>query len=557
VLSHLHIRDFAIVKMLDLDFERGFTVLTGETGAGKSIVIDALALALGERAESHVIRAGTTRAEITASFHLKPSDAAARWLKGQDLFDDQECVLRRTVEAERGSKAFINGRPVPVQQLRELGNLLVDIHGQHEHQSLLRRDAQQDILDAFGGLSDKTGALRAHYENWRELKERLDTLKQESADRESRVEFLGHQVRELEALNLGADELPKLEEEHARLANGAELLEGVQGVAQAVYDAEEGAASHVLARAQSKLEQLARFDAKLGEVGELLNEAAIRIDEAASRLHQYLDGLELDPERLTWLDNRLGQAHSLARKHRVKPEELPPLTARLKTELDDLGNYDANLARLEEELKAARAGYDALALEISQGRNRAAKKLAKAVTDHMQELGMTGGKLDVTLTALPAGEISARGLERTEFLVSANPGQPTRPLNKVASGGELSRISLALQVVLAGLGSVPSLIFDEVDVGVGGRVAEIVGLKLRELGNTRQVFAITHLAQVAALGHQHCQVSKQAKGGETVTAVKTLDGTERIKEIARMIGGVEISKQTLAHAEDMLARASA
>jgi DNA repair protein RecN (Recombination protein N) len=556
VLSHLHIRDFAIVKTLDLDFERGFVVLTGETGAGKSIVIDALALALGERAEGHVIRAGSNRSEITASFHLKPSDAAARWLKEQDLFDDQECVLRRTVEAERGSKAFINGRPVPVQQLRELGDLLVDIHGQHEHQSLLKRDAQQDILDAFGGLSDKTGVLRTHYENWHELKERLDTLRQESADRESRVEFLGHQVRELEALNLGADELPRLEEEHARLANGAELLEGVQGVAQAVYDAEEGAASQVLARAQSKLEQLARFDAKLGEVGELLNEAAIRIDEAAARLHQYLDGLELDPERLTRLDNRLGQAHSLARKHRVKPEELPALTERLKTELDDLGNYDANLARLEEELKAARAGYDALAAEISQGRTKAAKKLAKAVTEHMQELGMTGGKLEVTLSALPAGEISARGLERTEFLVSANPGQPPRPLNKVASGGELSRISLALQVVLAGLGRVPTLIFDEVDVGVGGRVAEIVGLKLRELGKSRQVFAITHLAQVAALGHSHCQVSKQAKGGETVTAVKTLDGTERVKEIARMIGGVEISKQTLAHAEDMLARAS-
>jgi DNA repair protein RecN (Recombination protein N) len=557
VLSHLHIRDFAIVKTLDLDFEQGFTVLTGETGAGKSIVIDALALALGDRAESHVIRTGAARAEVSASFELKPGDAPARWLKEQDLFDDQECVLRRTVEAERGSKAFINGRPVPVQQLRELGDLLVDIHGQHEHQSLLRRDAQQDILDAFGGLADKTATLRTHYEAWRELKERLDTLKQESADRVSRVEFLGHQVKELEALNLGEDEMPKLEEEHARLANGAELLEGVQGVAQAVYDAEEGAASQVLARAQSKLEQLARFDAKLGELGDLLNEAAIHVDEAAARLHQYLDGLELDPERLAWVDSRLGQAHSLARKHRVKPEELPVLAQRLKTELDDLGNYDANLARLEEELKAARAGYDALAAEISQGRARAAKKLAKAVTEHMQELGMSGGKLEVTLTALPAGEISARGLERTEYLVSANPGQPTRALNKVASGGELSRISLALQVVLAGLGSVPTLIFDEVDVGVGGRVAEIVGLKLRELGKSRQVFTITHLAQVAALGHAHCQVSKQAKGGETVTAVKALDGTERVKEIARMIGGVEISKQTLAHAQDMLTRASA
>jgi DNA repair protein RecN (Recombination protein N) len=446
---------------------------------------------------------------------------------------------------------------VPVQQLRELGDLLVDIHGQHEHQSLLKRDAQQDTLDAFGGLGDKAATLRGRYETWRELDVRLDTLKKESSERESRLEFLGHQVKELEALNLAEGELPKLEEEHARLANGAELVEGAQGVAQAVYDAEEGAASQVLARAQTKLEQLARFDPKLGEIGELLNEAVIRIDEAASRLHQYLDGLELDPERLAWLEQRLGSAHTLARKHRVKPGELPALAQRLRTELDDLGNYDANLARLEEQLKAARAGYDALALEISQGRQRAAKKLARAVTEHMQELGMAGGILAVALTPLPAGEISARGLERVEFQVSANPGQPARALNKVASGGELSRISLALQVVLAGLGSVPTLIFDEVDVGVGGRVAEIVGLKLRELGKSRQVFAITHLAQVAALGHQHCQVSKLAKDGETVTAVKTLDGTERVKEIARMIGGVEISQQTLAHAEDMLARASA
>jgi DNA repair protein RecN (Recombination protein N) len=557
MLTHLFVRDLAIIKTLELELADGLTVLTGETGAGKSIVIDALALALGERAESQVVRAGAKRAEVSASFALSPAQPAAKWLKENELFDDSECVLRRVIEADKPSKAYINGRPVPVQQLRELGELLVDIHGQHEHQSLLKRDTQQALLDAYGGLTDTVETLHSHYESWRALRERLDTLKQESADRESRVEFLRHQVQELQALGLKSDEMPALEEEHARLAHGAELVEGVQEIAQAVYDGEEGTASQLLARAQSRLEALTRFDPGLGEIGELLGQAAIQLDEAAAHLHQYLDGLELDPQRLQWLESRLGSAHDLARKHRVKPEELPQLLEHMQQELADLENYDVNLARLEQDLKEAHAGYDQLAAEISRGRAGAAKKLGKAVTERMQELGMPGGRFEIALTPLPAGELGARGLERTEFLVTANPGQPPRALIKVASGGELSRISLALQVVLARLASVPTLIFDEVDVGVGGRVAEIVGQLLRELGAARQVFVITHLAQVAALGHHHVQVSKKTRSGDTLTVVRALEGTERVQEIARMIGGVTISPQTLAHAEDMLARASA
>jgi DNA repair protein RecN (Recombination protein N) len=554
MLQSLHIRDFAIVKALELHFESGFTVLTGETGAGKSILIDALALALGERAEAGVIRHGATRAEVSASFALAPKSDAAAWLKDNDLEDDGGCLLRRVVEVEKSSRAYINGRPVPVQTLRELGELLVDIHGQHEHQSLLKREAQRRILDDHAGLGDTLTELEKHYREWRSLTERLDTLSKESSDRASRLELLRHQVRELEALNLAADEVPKLEEEHARLANGAELVEGAQAVAQAVYDDDEQACAALLARAQGKLEALAKFDPKMSEIAQLLNEASIQIDEAASQLHQYLDSLELDPARLEWVENRIAQVHDLARKHRVKPEELPQVFERLKTELGDVEDYDLNLDKLKDGIARERDEYLKLAKDVSRKRKETAKKLSQSVTAGMQELGMPGGRFEITLDALPDGELSPNGLERVEFLVSANPGQPAKPLNKVASGGELSRISLAIQVVTSAHGRVPTLIFDEVDVGVGGRVAEIVGRELRALGEKAQALCITHLAQVAAQGQHHVQVAKRADGGATHIAAQPLAGEDRVAEIARMIGGVEISKKTLAHAEDMLAR---
>ncbi len=557
MLQQLTIRDVAILDRLELELAPGLTVLTGETGAGKSIVIDALALALGERAEAGVIRHGATRAEVTAAFALKPSAPAAKWLKAQELFDDGECLLRRVVETDKPSKAFINGRPVPVQQLRELGDLLVDIHGQHEHQSLLKREVQRDTLDAYAGLEETAAALAESYRTFQSLAGRLETLKQQSADREARLELLRYQVRELEALNLKAEEVPQLEEEHARLAHGAELVEGVQAVTQSLYDDEEQSLARGLTRAMARLETLAKHDPRLNDIHALLSEASIQVDEAAARLHQYLDGLELDPGRLEQVERRMTSVHELSRKHRMKPEELPALAQQLRTELDDIENYDANLGKLEAEAKAARAAYLKLAKEVSKERQSAAGKLGKAVTQHMQELGMPGGKFEVQLAPLPEGELSANGLERIEFLVSANPGQPAKPLNKVASGGELSRISLALQVVLAGLGKIPTLIFDEVDVGVGGRVAEIVGLKLRALGQTRQALVITHLAQVAAQGDQHLQVRKAANKSATRVDIKPLTDAERVNEIARMIGGVEISKQTLAHAKDMLERASA
>jgi DNA repair protein RecN (Recombination protein N) len=556
MLTQLHIRDFAIVRELQLEFEEGFSVLTGETGAGKSILIEALSLALGSRAESGVIRHGAKRAEVTASFAIPPKHGASAWLKENDLWEDGGCVLRRVVEADKPSKGYLNGRPVPIQQLRELSDLLLDIHGQHEHQSLLKRDAQRQTLDDYAEITDKVATLAERYSQLHAVAERLETLKRESADRDARLDLLRYQVHELDALKLTAEEIPSLESEHQKLAHGAQLIEGVQAVAQSVYDDDESAARALLSRAAGKLEELAQYDHKLNDAVTLLNDATIQTEEAASRLHQYLDNLELDPQRLTFVEERIGALHTLSRKHRVKPEELPALAEKLKTELADLDNIDSNLEKLESELKTLRVQYLNDAQAISKVRTQASGKLSKAVTQHMQELGMPGGKFEVALTALPEGELTAYGLERTEFLVSANPGQPVKPLTKVASGGELSRISLSLQVVLAALGRIPTLIFDEVDVGVGGRVAEIVGQTLRALGKSRQVLCVTHLAQVAALGHHHFVVTKQTEKNSTSTGIETVTGAARVQELARMIGGVTISRETLAHAKDMLDRAT-
>lgn len=557
MLTQLYIRDFAIVHKLDLALDRGLTVLTGETGAGKSILIDALALALGERAESGAIRHGCARTEISASFILDPNADAARWLAEHELYEDGECVLRRVVDAEKPSKGFINGRPVPMQMLRELGELLVDIHSQHEHHSLLKRDVQRQTLDAYAGVSADAAALARQHHELAALESRLAELRGAANDRAARLDLLRYQVQELQTLGLSAEEIPQIEDEHRRLANAAELVQGAQAVVNALYDDEQVTVAQMLAQAIGKLETLAEYDPKLTGAITLLNEANIQIDEAAAQLHHYLDGLEIDPQRLQWVEQRIAAMHELARKHHVQPEELPAVLGRLTAELGDVEDYDQNLVRLADQIESAREAYFALARTISAKRKKAAAKLGKDVSAQMQELGMAGGRFEVNLTPLAEGETSSYGLEQIEFAVSANPGQPLKPLAKVASGGELSRISLALQVITAGLGQIPTLIFDEVDVGIGGKVAQIVGQKLHALGQRRQVLCITHLAQVAAQGDHHLQVAKRAHEGATVTEIMPLTKKERVHEIARMIGGIEISKQTLAHAEEMLDRASA
>ncbi|KPK55675.1 MAG: hypothetical protein AMS22_03615 [Thiotrichales bacterium SG8_50] len=557
MLSQLYIRDFTIVSQLEVALDAGLTVLTGETGAGKSIIIDALALVLGQRADNRVIRHGCQRTEITASFELTQTSDAAKWLAENDLFGDGECVVRRIIELDKPTKGFINGRPAPMQMLRELGDHLVDIHGQHEHQSLLKRDNQRQVLDDYSGISDAVDELGNVYRELRSLQDRLTTLRTQNADRSARIELLQYQVQELEALDLQPDELGQIEEEHGRLANGAELLEGVQTIAQELYDNETGSVSQVLGHSVQKLENLAEHDPKLGELITLLTEASIHVDEAASGLHNYLDDLELDPQRLDWLDQRLAVIQDLSRKHHVDAEALPDVLQQIKTELSDIEDFDVNLARLEQDIETHQTDYMGKAKRISEARTASATKLGSAVSESMQELGMEGGQFEIAITPLAEGELGAHGLERVEFLVSANPGQPPMSLNKVASGGELSRISLALQVITASIGRIPTLIFDEVDVGIGGRVAEIVGQQLRDLGQARQVLCITHQAQVAAKGNQHLQVAKESAEGETVSRIKPLSENERVEEIARMIGGIEISQQTRDHAEDMLSRASA
>jgi len=556
MLTSLFIRDFAVVRQLELSLESGLTVFTGETGAGKSIMVDALALALGERADTDVIRPGCEQAEIVAGFHLQQRQDAAHWLSAHDLFEDGECILRRVLHRERASRGFINGRPVPMQMLRELGERLVDIHGQHEHQSLLRRDAQRQILDDAAGHGESVEALAATYGELRALDERTESMRARGHDRDARLDLLRYQVQELDALALADGELDQLEQEHERLAHSSELVEGVQTLCTALYDADEGTLAEGLGHAVVRLQALGVIDPALGEVSDMLAQAAVQVEEASSALRRYLDRLDLDPQRLEWVDQRLGTVHDLARKHRVRPAELPEVGERLRSELSELEELDERLSLLDQERQGLLGRYAEQASAVTAGRRKAAQRLNKRVTAQMHELGMQGGRFEASLEPLPPATPTAYGLDRVDFLVTANPGQPPRPLTKVASGGELSRISLALQVEIASLGRVPTLIFDEVDVGIGGGVAEIVGQKLRTLGGARQVLCITHLAQVAAQGSHQWRVVKQAEP-EVEVSIEPLAEQSRVQEIARMIGGVTITDQTLAHAREMLDRAAA
>jgi len=553
-LSTLYVRDFAIVRKINLDLDNALTVVTGETGAGKSIMIDALDLALGARGDSNTIRHDADSAEVLAGFELEDGSDAAQWLRDHELDDDGGCVLRRIIYRDKPTRAFINDRPVAVQTLRDLGDLLVDIHGQHEHQSLLRKDAQRYILDDYAGQNDQVEALAARYEAHQSLTQRRDSLSRQAGDRESQLELYRYQLKELEDLDLKENEYLELEQEHDRLAHASELIEGMRFAAEALYDADDTAVTHVLSQAEHRIEALAGYEPKLSEVLSMLGNARVETEEAAAQLHHLLDRTELDPQRLRWLQERIGNVLDLARKHHCEPEELSAVNEQLRQRVVDLEDTDVSLEALQKELDQVRADYDVLADAVSEKRRAAGEAFGDAVTEHMQQLGMEGGIFSVEITG-ERGEPTRFGYDRVEFNVAANPGIPPRPLSKVASGGELSRIGLAIQVVIAQTGRVPTLVFDEVDVGVGGRVAEIVGHLLRALGGARQVLCITHLPQVAAQGHRHLYVVKQDEQPVQVE-VERLEEDDRVNEIARMLGGIEITDQTLAHARDMLSRAA-
>lgn len=547
MLRRLLIRDFVIVDRLELEFATGFGTLTGETGAGKSILIDALSLALGERSDAGVVRTGAERAEVSAEFDLEPVSPLADWLRENDFAIEESCLLRRSVDTAGRSKAAINGSPATLGQLRQAGEFLADIHGQHAHHALLRAEAQRQLLDGQAGLTGLAAETADKYRIWRQLRDTRERAEQDYSAGARERELLEWQLKELRALEFDPGRWQEENRDHRRLAHAAGLLEGATTVL-ALLDEGEPSAAGQLAEAMRRLETMIGIDPNLCEPAELLASARVQLSEAVHILSRYRDRLELEPERLAELETRIEAVTAAARKHRVPTERLAEVLAGLEERLRELTlATDPQALAMRE--AAARVEYLTLAERLSAGRRQAAVTLGTAVTEGMQQLAMAGGRFEI---ALEPTDGSAHGLEEVVFMVSANPGQPLRPLAKVASGGELSRIGLAIQVIGSWAGGASTLIFDEVDVGIGGRVAEIVGRLLHDLGRRHQVLCVTHLPQVAARADWQWSIAKERTDGGTVSRVNPLAGQERIEEIARMLGGVAITDTTRQHAREML-----
>ncbi|BAU76616.1 DNA repair protein RecN [Metapseudomonas furukawaii] len=555
MLVHLSIHNYAIVEHLDLELEAGMSVITGETGAGKSIMLDALGLALGDRADSGAVRPGADKADILASFDVSGIAEARDWLDERDLEQDGPCILRRVITAEGRSRAYINGTPCPLGDLKSLGELLIDIHSQHEHQSLLKTDTHRRLLDEFAGASELARQVQLAAQRWRQTRQELERISRSGDEQRARHQLLSYQLEELENLALGENELERLEQEHKNLTNAGSLL----GACRQVIDmCSESDAGNVLSALTASLNRLTAFHTQPGALAEavnLLSSAQIQVEEAVGELNRFIDHFDADPARQQALEERLDAIYTLARKHRVQPNDLGELQQRLLEELEALNADDEAAERLGDELAAYERHYREKAEELSLLRNDAAARLAGAVETEMQRLGMPGGRFSIQLSRSEACEPQHFGLEQVEFLVSANPGQPLKTLARVASGGELSRISLAIQVITAQTSRVPTLVFDEVDVGIGGPTAEVVGQLLRRLGERGQVLTVTHLPQVAAQGHHHLFVHKQRGSQETRTAVAKLQESARVEEIARMLGGVDLTEESLAHARKMVTSA--
>lgn len=558
MLHSLSIRDFVIVNQLDLEFEAGFTVLTGETGAGKSILIDALSLALGARGEGGVTRAGCDKAEISAIFSLVNNVEAKQWLLQAEMENDvHELVLRRVMYTDGRSRAFINGINVTVAQLKELGELLVDIYSQNAHHSLLKLATQRNVLDNFAGLSVLVAQVAAQYKTWHQLHlQRIEAEKNANLYADELAD-LRDKTRELSQLTLSPSEWEELQQEHLRLSNGASLITGGEECRELLSEGELSVL-RLLAQVQHKLQSLREYDSAIAEAAETLDSAIIQLEETDRFLNRYLQRTELDPSRLNALDSRIQTIHNTSRKYRVKPDELAELFAKSQARMAELELFasDGELAQKE---ALALSDYMQLAQQLSRGRQLAASKLSTQISAEMQRLSLTGGKFEVALTGQSP---NLNGLEQVEFLVAGHAGVVARPLNKVASGGELSRISLAIRVVTAQKESIPTMIFDEVDVGIGGGVAEVVGQLLKRLGqhqveqppSQRQVLVITHLPQVAAQGEHHLRVSKSQVNEQTLSTIEILNAEARVEEVARMLGGIELTETTRQHAKEMLAR---
>jgi len=550
VLHYLQIENFAIVEQLNLHLNNGLTIITGETGAGKSILIDALSLVLGERADSSVVRQGCETAQVNAVFAL-PSNALT-WLEQKKLAGGDECLVRRVINYNGRSRGYINDQPVSVQTLRQLGEYLIDIHGQHAHQSLLKSDIQRQLLDDISYDQNVLKQVTQIYQRWKSLKTALDNLGGE--DREAKIAFLRYQVLELEEFDLTTEALTDLENEYRRLANAQKLLESSQQALALLDNEESGSTLFSLNHANHVLEDVQQHDTKLLSITALLENAIIQTQEAVGELRHYLHHLDMDAARLHELQQQMSLLQDLARKHRVRFVELPAHFEELTQQLNELENYEENASRLEAELSDTLQAYRMAAEALHQQRLQTAQQLSEKMTAEMHKLGMPGGHLVITVSADEEAAPAAMGSDMIEFLVTTNPGHAPKPLQKVASGGELSRISLAIQVVTAQSSGVPILVFDEVDVGIGGGVAEIVGKSLSNLGQKRQVLCITHLPQVASQGDHHLQVNKTFHQENTHANIIALDSQQRVEEIARMLGGVEMTSQSLAHAQEMLER---
>ena len=554
MLTGIHIVNFAIIDALEVDLDDGLTVLTGETGAGKSILIDALGLALGGRAGKDVVAAGARRAEVSATFDVGNNRAAMQWLESHALDGvDDTCLLRRVIAADGPSKAYINDRPVSAQSLRELATELIDIHGQHEHQTLGRPDTQRQLLDHFGKLGAALTAVGDCWGDWKQAANELAELESLAGDKDSKLEFLRYQVDELDRYSDAIASLETLEAERTRLANVHRLADGAQTAFSAV-DADDGALQR-LARARESLARIVDVDDTARSIDALLTEAEVSLNEAASELARYTGTLQPDPARLDALERSFDELAGLARKHRVEPDALAATRDKLAAERDTLSALEEQIGALRETVERKAAAYDEKAATLTKGRHAAAARMSKQITESMQSLGLNGGSLDIEIET---GETERRptGQDRVRFLVTTNPGQAPGTLGRIASGGELSRISLAIQVIAASIDKTRTVIFDEVDAGVGGRVADIVGLQLRKLAGRCQVLCVTHLPQVASRGEHHLRVNKVSDDNRTRTRIVKLSADERVEEIARMLGGIDITKATRELASDMLGQAT-
>jgi DNA repair protein RecN (Recombination protein N) len=554
MLTHIQIRDFAIIDAVELELGPGLTVLTGETGAGKSILVDALLLSAGGRAGAEVVRHGAERAEVSATFAIGKNAPAIAWLAEQSIEHEGECVLRRVVAADGRSRAYVNGQAMPVQSLRQLGETLVDVHGQMEYQSLVRRSAQRELLDQSGEHKELLANVNEAWRTWSQIKEERDRAAASAQDREARLELLRYHVGELKALDLKDGEAEELAIERQRLSQRGRLASGAREIIQLLREAEEVSAEQAISRALSTARHVSELDPQFAPMTKLIDESLIALREGVEAVERYESDLEADPQRQEWVEQRLAAMESIARKHRVEINQLLTLQAELQEQFQRLDSLEASMAQIEKTLEQAQQKFRGACSKLTTARQSAARSLSTSITALMQTLGMPGGKFQIDVRAADAP--GATGADEIEFMVSANPGQPPRPLAKVASGGELSRISLAIQVAAvqsdAMADSLACLVFDEVDAGVGGGVAEIVGRQLRTLGERAQALCVTHLPQVASQAHAHVRVTKLTDGKTTRTALHPLTADERIEEIARMLGGINVTDKAREHAAEML-----